>query len=592
MIVLSETALGQNDNEKSQFRQKLNALWKDKRPYKKRLLAAAASAFSLCFTLIFFGPVEITAFSYDSLNFDVLAITPIMAVAAVAVFLVLSLLISALRGKIFNYAVSFIFAITISGYIQGNFLNGNLGALTGDPIDWHNQTRKMIINLIIWFVISLVPFIILYFNKKNWYNVVTFGSILLVIMQSVALFQVYTIEKPKNYGYYLSADGIFDYSSKKNTLVFLLDRLDYEFIEEVLKDDPSFFDDMDGFTSYTNAISEHARTKPAANFILTACEEYAYQIPAEEYFDKSWTAGGRNILGDLKEAGYKINIYSEMGNMFGSGETAEKYVSNIFSIDNSKETIEKDVTNNKLNVPEVFRNLFYLSTYRYAPTAIKPFFWSYTGTINNSTYLNSSVYEIDETKYAEGIKKFNVDDEYGYFKFYHFNGSHPPYSVKEDGSKSTELTSSLEQTKGNFEILFKAFNKMKKLGIYKDTGIIITADHGSAISDDEPLQKATRIGLFYKPPGSEEMSLKTSKAPVSLKNLPATILKSSGLDYTDYGRPLDEVKEDEKITRTFYKAVMKDGREDKLYIYEVEGDASDFNNWKNINVVPIEHSFY
>ena len=563
-------------DKNSKFNKKLRALWRDDRRYVKRLIVAASASFVLCFTILFFGPVEITAFSYDSLSFDIMEITPIMAAVAAVAFIVLSLFLSVLRGKIFSYAVSGVLAAAICGYIQGNFLNGKLGALTGDAIDWHNQTGKMFAGLVLLFAISLIPFIILYFDKKAWYSTVSIVSAVIVMMQSVALITIYSgnnVRKPKDYSQYLSTEEMFDFSSEQNTLVFLMDRLDYEFIEEVLEKDLDFFSKLDGFTSYTNAISEHARTKPAANFILTACEEGAYQIPQYEYFEKSWSSGGKNILKDLKDAGYKIDIYSEINCMFGQGNTAGEYVSNVSSI------------RNKLNVSSVIDSLLTLSAYRYVPLACKPFFWSYTDEINNGAYLNSTIYEIDETAFDRGIENFTLDGDSKYFKFYHFNGSHSPYTLNEDGTRSSGATSSLEQTKGSFQILFNAFEKMKEDGIYKDSGIIITADHGSPVSDKKPLQKATRIGLFYKPPGSEGTPLKTSEAPVSLKNVPA-------IDYSKYGRALDEIGENEEITRTFYKSVVVNGREEDLYVYEVRGKAADFANWVNTKILPIKYPFY
>ncbi len=572
-----------NGNKKGKIKKKLNALWRDDRKYIKRLIIAASASFVLCFTFLFFGPVEITAFSYDSLSFDVMEITPVMAAVSAAVFIILSLMLSVLKGKIFNYAVSGVFSAAICGYIQGNFLNGKLGALTGDTVDWQNQTGKMLAGLVLLFVVFSIPYIVLYFNKKIWYKTVSAVSAVLVIMQSAALITVYSgsnARKPHDYKQYLSTDEMFDFSSEKNTLVFLLDRLDYDFIEEVLENDPDFFSKLDGFTSYTNAISEHARTKPAANFILTACEEGAYQIPQYEYFENSWSSGGKNILKDLNDAGYKVDIYSEINCMFGHGNTANEYVSNISSL------------RSKLNVFGVIESLLTLSAYRYVPLACKPFFWCYTDEINNGAYLNSTIYEIDETKFDRGIDKFALDEESKYFKFYHFNGPHSPYTLNEDGTRSSVSTSSLEQTKGSFRILFNAFERMKEKGIYKDAGIIITADHGSPVSDKKPLQKANRIGLFYKPPGSEGVPLQTSEAPVSLKNIPATVLKSSGADYSKYGRALDEIGENEEITRTFYKAVVVGNREKDLYVYEIRGNAADFENWVNTKILPIKYPFY
>lgn len=83
-------------------------------------------------------------------------------------------------------------------------------------------------------------------------------------MQAVPLVTIYinagSAEDSKEY--YLSTEYMETYSPEKNTIVFLLDRLDYDYMEQVLETDPDFFAPLDGFTSFTNATSEYARTKP------------------------------------------------------------------------------------------------------------------------------------------------------------------------------------------------------------------------------------------------------------------------------------------------------------------------------------------
>lgn len=576
-----------NKDSNKQLSKKLQLLWQDKRNYKTRLLIAMAASFVMCFTFIFFGPIELTAFGQDSLTFHVFDVLYIMAMVAIVSFVIISLVVSMFKGRIFNYIVTAIFSITICGYIQGNFLNGQLGALTGDAIDWHLQRTGMLINLLVWLIIFIIPYIVLYLHKKGWKNMIYIVSSALVIMQLVALITVFMnppVKKEMNSkDVYLTTHEIVEYSKENNTLVFLLDRLDYDYVQQVLDDDSHFFDKFDGFTSYTNATSEHTRTRPAANYMLTNCEELLYKVPAQKYFEDSWNHDNKNILEDLNKAGYKSDVYTQIGDMFGSGKSVENLVSNL--------STHKRVLDNM----GVASELVGLSMYRYAPISIKPFFWTYTDYVNKNAYVDSQEdekYVIDEVKYSNKIEDMSLNENDKYFKFYHFNGSHPPYVVNENGTKSSSSTSVVQQTKGNFQILFHAFQKMKELGIYKDASIIIVADHGDSITDYKPLQKATRIGLFYKPSGEEGSALKQSQAPVSLRNIPATLLRDSGIDYSKYGKALDEVKENEDILRVVYKTVMKDGHEKELYTYEVTGDASDFKNWKIASVDTIEYPYY
>lgn len=106
------------------------------------------------------------------------------------------------------------------------------------------------------------------------------------------------------------------------------------------------------------------------------------------------------------------------------------------------------------------------------------------------------------------------------------------------------------------------------------------------------MQQEFRIGLFYKPKDSEHTSLKYSQAPVSHKNIPATILKSANIQYENYGRAVDEIGEKEDITRYYHKSIWFESNsqikekygieEDRLHTYEIRGDASNFSNWKLI----------
>ncbi|MCI8332234.1 MAG: sulfatase-like hydrolase/transferase [Clostridiales bacterium] len=565
-------------------RKKRKSIWKDSRSYWKRLLISACLWLAVSFTFLFFGPIEITAGSSDSVPFTIWQITPLMAGAAAIVFVIGAFLLPLLRGRVFNYTVCVLFAGLAGGYIQGNFLNGQLGALTGDAVDWSGQTKKMLLNLLVWTCILLVPFVIHFFSRKVWRRVVTFLSAALIVMQTTALVSLYTGAAreagPETKGWFLSEDGLYTYSSQKNTLLFLLDRLDYDYMEQVMATDPDFFDRLDGFTSYTNAISEHARTMPAANYMLTGSEE-AFMIPKKEFFTKSWENEGHNALRAMHEAGYEVSVFSDIKNIFGDGAAAKEYVSNITT------------ANDKMNKPMLYKNLLTLSAYRYTPLAMKPFFWCYTDEVANSAFIESKRYEIDEAKYAAGFRETtSLTKAAGCFKFYHFMGPHAPYSLQEDGTRSAGGTSLVAQTKGSFQILFDLFDRMKELGIYEDTAIVITADHGDPVYDTEPVQKATRIGLFYKPPGAADEPLVWSEAPVSLKNIPATLLKSMNLDYEAYGRPLDEIGEREEITRTFYKSVVHDGKEKELYIYEINGHAADFNHWVIKEKKEIKYPFY
>ncbi len=574
-------------NEGSQVLKKLKALWADKRPFKKRLLLSGAAMLAACFTFIFFGPLELVAFSSDSFLFSYQDVAWVLALGAVLICAVGTLLISLLRGKIFNYFVSVTFAITLAGYIQSVALNGSLGTLTGDAIPWNTMGGEFALGVIVWTLIILAVFFLMYLTREIWTKAVTYLSLLLVIMQLVPAIAIlcgaYNDAPQKVGNYYLSTNGMYEYSENENVFVFVLNRLDYEYIEKVMDKDPEFFNRLDGFTGYDNAISAFSRTEPALNQLLTGCEEMAHYVPEKEFFKESWFEDGKDILKDISEQDYSIEIYTETKALFSDSGYFSQYLKNA---DNSVIGIEHGVA---------FSKLMQLSAFRYSPVFWKPFFWADTNYYNQDVMKigHASTYGFDDAKYGPLFADAVADREQNAFKFYHLNGPHAPYNINADGTYNENGTTVEEQLMGTMGYLYAAFDQMKELGIYDDAAIIITADHGDPISDFEPVKRATRIGLFYKPSGSSGDELKWSSAPVCTDNIPATLVKTVGGDYSKYGTPLDEIGEDDEITRYYYKCVC-DSKQTEIEIckYEIIGNAADFNNWKLIKREAIEHPFY
>ena len=564
----------------------LRALWADRRPYRKRLLYAAAASAAFCFTFLFFGPLELIAFSEASLSYSYKDVAGLLALASAGVFAVLALLLPLLRGKVFNYLVTLVFGITVAGYLQSAFFNGSLGALNGDAVDWPAMTGEMLGNLLIWLGVMVLAYLVMYLHRGLWKKAVTFLSLLLVVMQTVPAVAILmgSYQDPSTAdvkSYALSEEGMYSFSEEENILVFVLDRMDYDYIDAVLQEDPTFFDRLDGFTSYTNAISTYARTQPALNHILTGASGLAYQVPELEYFNTSWENSA--LLPTLSECGYDMDFYTHLPYLFRDADYAEQYVSNLAHRGSAVKPLA------------MLKKLWNLSAYRYAPMMMKPFFWAGTNYYNNGVLSDEgSMYYFDDTGYASGYATSIADQANKNFKFYHWNGPHTPYTMNADGTESETATSVTEQMKGCFNILYSLFDRMKELGIYEDATIIITADHGDAVNDFEPLQKATRIGLFYKPSGSAGVPLQYSSAPVSNENIPATLVQAAGADPAAYGRPLDVVGEDETLTRTYYKVVAdrESGKEAWLYEYAVTGDAADFSNWTQVSVTETNGSFY
>ena len=106
------------------------------------------------------------------------------------------------------------------------------------------------------------------------------------------------------------------------------------------------------------------------------------------------------------------------------------------------------------------RYMLTLSAYRYAPEALKPYFWFYTGDLASiATVSNpeSSIHKTDDVEFYKGVREkgISVDDSLtGEFIFYHLQGSHDPFVMDANGNRvdvsSWDWSAGLKgQTRGN-----------------------------------------------------------------------------------------------------------------------------------------------
>ena len=540
------------------------------------------AAFSFAFTVCFYIPYETLATNTISMDFPLSVAVTVFLIFAGLVLAVLFFVLSLLRGRWRKIISSLIIGLAFCAYIQSTFMNSGIGSLTGDKVDWDSMIGMMFLTGFVWLAILAVVFIILFVFPKAWKTVMTVMCIMLIVMQGTGFIGVLTSQDNKKnteIEYVLTKDNMVDYSGKHNVFLFCLDRLDQGYIEEVEKRDPTFFDDLDGFLQYIDATSCFYRTLPGSNHLLTSYDKTAYKESLTDFFDHSWNYDNRHILNDLDRAGIEINLFNQFKIMFGDGKPYVNIVNNMVD------------SNANIDRMRLFSNVWQLSMFRMMPTAIKPAFWEGASNVNEGIVLDTNEFTWDEWNYDDIIDDMTASNSKPEFNFYHFSGSHAPYRLDENGKRlpDGEESDAATQTMGCFNMLKRAFAKMKELGIYDDSAIIITGDHGKINYDSRPLDGAERLGLFYKAPGAHDEPMIKSLTPVSQDNIPPTILKDFGLDYENYGMTLDEVNAENTKVRYTHKTVTVDGKEKKMYTYKVTGRAADWDNWE---VEKIEDIFY
>lgn len=541
------------------------------------------AAFSL--TFCFFSVTEVFAANRAELLFNFRDFLPWILIAAFCGTVIAAALIWIPGKKIGRFIAAFFVWLTVMGYVQSTFLNGSAG-LAGDDREAFELGAPAVINLVIWIAaLTAVVALSLRLKEETLRTVVTVAMIAVIGMQAAGFFTNLpkltkdrfdmTAEEGAEAddmlvaASYLSTDGMMETASKNNVYVLILDRLDVYYVNNILKQDPDFFEPLTGFTYYGDNLSLYSRTFPGAATII-AGQDGDLTLSNESFFQTVY--GTSPFLKDLKDNGYKIKLYAPSYYAYRSGRS-------LYGIADNMATY----TGYKVDRPaDLSADMLLLSVYKAVPTVFKPLVDISTQTFDNYVSYDTSSPQagMDDLGFyekltGEGLTDGGCENAYTYL---HFAGGHDPYVIDENVQK-VEKGSSNGQIRGDFRILFELFSQLKEKGLYEQATIIITGDHPRAHSDSKVPTQERVTALFVKEAGRGAEPFAKSTAQVSQENLVATIVKSAGIATShDYGLAYGEVPEGVDQVR-YHQFQLYTENGNKILRYRVEGPGTDFANW-------------
>jgi len=545
--------------------------------YLARLKASLPVALAIALSFILIGCFDLAIQNAIELPFRPGAIVPVLLLVAGAGFAVLIFVISVFRGLLYRILVSLALSILIAGYIQGNFMNSALGELTGALIDWSQFRAQTAGSVFMWALVIICVLLLQRFAKGVWRRALVLVPALLLVIQGVGLAAAAEdFRKSGEASFWvqseqmLTIEGMRSLASEKNAIIFILDRLDRDFVDQIEENAPGFFDALDGFTKFNDNIAYNASTFPSVAAMLTG-DRYTYDRSKIDFLNYAWA--NTEFLPTLKERGADIRLFMDRGYAYNSTKQLEGLISNI-----NEGHIDFD---KRIALVKLVK----LSAFRYAPMPAKQTFWISPGEFGDALRLTdaTSFYLTNDFAFYANITGEGLsasDAEIG-FRYYHLNGSHEPFIMNENIER-VEISENddrgearIQQTMGCFKIVYEYLNQMKALGLYEDATIIITGDHPDYLGDE--LTKPMHTALFVKPAGGAGTPLAESDAAVCPDQLPGTIMEGLFGDrggfapgYMDMEAGADAVRE--------YNV--------RLHRYIINGDGRDFSNWTFIGEYP------
>ena len=536
---------------------------KEELPFKKRLAFAAIPIFGMLYMVTFFGITETFfanrgewVFTFKDIVFPGLLIF-------FGTGILFSVIAAALKGGVYERAVIVIGSAFAGLYIQNTFLN-TVKFINGEKTI--TPVGILILNIAIWGILLCVP-LILYskFKKKTtvFYAALAVSAILFGIQIAPLPF----LFKPDPNAETQEANGVkkelrlsgeeqFVLSDEENVIVLIMDAFWNGYMDEYLENHPEAYEKLADFTYYDNMSTMAMNTSTSMPYLLTA-SDIDFSVDLRESNRQAWTGENATAFYDtLHEKGYTINLYTDGDNYCGDADNM------VGKIDNVQET-EFTVQTNSF---KTYAKMLKLSLYKYVPFAFKEFV-TVAGSeeINNCSEFyyngvkeeNSDDWaEVTKTAYAFGIVSTNFDFQRELKErvelkkgkrivFQHIMGMHGPYY----GETDHEEVSQQSEEEICMDIIYSYINMLKKLNLYENSCIIVTADHGYFdLLESAPI-------MLIKGKGRSGNKLLINGAPgVVQTDLLPTILDMVGEDsgLLSGGRSLISLSEEEhriRITR-------------------------------------------
>ena len=545
-------------------------------PWGARFVLALLASVTLSFMTIVSAPLEIVATNASGLSFSPANVWASLAVAAVVVALVVALVVSALKGRAFDVALAVLVALALAELVQALFLNAGLPAADGQPVAWDDYTKITLGSAAAWLAIIVVSVLLAIKKPSASKGVSVVTSFLLVLTSAVSLGTAIFANASEFDRPYVTNDGLYSVSSKSNVIVLVLDFYDTQTLEKVVEQYPDVLDELGGFTWFRNSVGEMIPTRFGIPTLVTGrmldtSKDVITRSTVGTWFQE------RNLVDDIGDQGYSVGIYSDSVSATALQGRAE----NIHGL--------KNIRTNPLTTIE---QLVQCALYRNMPWAIKPSLRYYTDDLNRAVIMRDgandagTAYVTDDAAYFDRLSEEGLstvaEGERGAFRFIHLMGDHAPYTLDENAQRvSEESTDKYRQGAGAFKIVSEYLRQLKELGVYDNSTIVITADHGDYDWSAKLKQPVSPI-LLVKPAGAgAEMPCQVSDVPTGHMDYAATIREAVGLNVQE---PTVFEVGDEPRVRYFYNN-EQDQTPDSAHAdlgeweYKVDGHALDFSSW-------------
>lgn len=437
-------------------------------------------------------------------------------------------------------------AFTLCLIIEGNFLQYNFGELNGQEIDWSSYRLKIWLDSFFWLAILITSFL---FSRYIYKNSKSISLILLAFLIVTIFFDFLSNPVPeKKESIFTNNNEWFKFSTEHNIVVLILDSFRAEAFSKVLESYPEYNEVFKDFTFFENTTGGYPTTYPSVPLILSGLY-FDNSVPISEFIN---SVEGKTLPVVMKQNGFEVQNFNS------------EFFESVY--DNASDSMPLNT------ILSLTRREYLIAAIRYAPLVFKRSAIDQYYRGNDYSHKNMVVFN-DLTKEIQAVKGRPV------FKFAHLTGAHRPFQLDADLNYTNE--GYYEQAAASLKVTKDLLQEMKAKGVYDNSLIFILGDHGTPITGENienGLAYMYQPFLLVKKVNQKSDSIQISSSPVSLSDIPQTIVSEQGLDVSYPGYSVFEEIPADRTRRWFYyqwkNSFWKEDYIEPMFEFAVDGPAN------------------
>jgi hypothetical protein len=563
---------------------------------KAGLWTSIAVAVLIAADIFLFAPAAIYRGNIEEFSASLPAILSLFLAPAGVLLLAVIAIALALPDNWHQRFVALLGGLAILLWLQSNLLIWRYGVIDGTSIDWSRYHLRGLADLTVWGAVIALVLI----RYRSFYRRAAMISTSIILLQS-AMLGISSYQNPRIWAQSQPIENappaqIFEFSTRQNVLHITLDQFGTTLFDDILRKDDRYRDELEGFTFFREALASIPVTYLSVPSFLSG-RSYQNRMTVEQFHDRYYDKNNIQVA-LASNHGYDLDVIAH------SWFIGKRHCdSNFYQIPTPYDASARYSVASKAAL------LLDIALFRSAPHFLKRYIY------NNQTWLFSSLILPEQASRFEHYSgnEFILDltrhafvgRQRPVYKYIHVNTPHPPLVVDENcrfagGVLPVTRENFTRQARCSLDNVLRLFDRLKSLGLYDSTLVILQSDHGSGIpfgmdigdgtlvdSTNTPLELSDSFMplLLIKPPyGSGPM--KTSAVQCELSDIPATISALLHLGESFPGESVFDLGPKAVPTRKAYYSSATDrddamisGHFDDLQEYVCSGSVFKMGSW-------------